>query len=108
MELHWPEEGVVLEGDHWPGVEAEGAGVLGQVGQHRGRVEEPHLGREQLWWRNTIIYYEVPIPHHGSSGGHVHRVHVVAEDEGGAGGGGAAVQLLAHAEQGGDLGEERG
>ena len=49
------------------------------------------------------LHYYLAIPHHGSSGGHIHRVHVVAEDEGGAGGGGAAVQLLAHAEQRGDL-----
>ena len=54
--------------------------------------------------RNTNIYLgKILNPHHGSSGGHIHRVHVVAEDEGGAGGGGAAVQLLAHAEQGRDL-----
>ena len=68
--------------------------------------------RNRTWAGNSCdegtLLNDLPNPHHGSSGGHVHRVHVVAEDEGGAGGGGAAVQLLAHAEQGGDLGEERG
>lgn len=61
-ELGWlgpgAEKGGGLEGYHGPGVEAQGAGVLREVSQNSGRVEEADQGH----------------PHR-----HVYTVHVVTE-----------------------------
>lgn len=54
------EERVDLEGDHRPGIEAQGARVFGKVGQQILRIEESH---------------------YGDSRSNVHRVHVVSVDE---------------------------